>query len=317
MYASKAYWGYSDDFMNKFMELFQLTENYLANNTVKVMMKGDKIVGICGFKLHENNTLELDYFFIHPDYIGKGLGKKLWDFTCEVAQQLTDHSFILWSDPEAETFYIKMGCRRIGMKKSPLLPNREAPMMQYFFDPLSNNTRKNFKDIKLIAASLDDYSTIQNMARFYVYDMSEYLGNDKGWECPETGLYECIDFKKYWETADTFPFLIRYQNELAGFVIIDKKGSESTVDFNVAQFFILRKFKKKGIGKYVAHQCFDQFRGRWEVMVIPGNEGAYQFWRSVIKEYTGNQFNEYTKCVVHLENSLKDIFCFKSRVDQK
>lgn len=36
--ASKAYWGYSDDFMNRFMDLFQLTENYLAHNSVYVIL---------------------------------------------------------------------------------------------------------------------------------------------------------------------------------------------------------------------------------------------------------------------------------------
>jgi predicted acetyltransferase len=64
------------------------------------------------------------------------------------------------------------------------------------------------------------------MARFYVYDMSEYLGNEEGWEIPEDGLYECIDFKKYWEDESSFSFIIRYENELIDFAIVDKKGSE-------------------------------------------------------------------------------------------
>ena len=45
---------------------------------------------------------------------------------------------------------------------------------------------------------------------------------------------------------------MRYQNEIVGFVIIDKKGSDSEIDFNMAQFFVLRKFKNKGIGCYIA-----------------------------------------------------------------
>lgn len=36
---------------------------------------------------------------------------------------------------------------------------------------------------------------------------------------PEDGLYECIDFKKYWQTENAYPFLVRYDNELAGFVV--------------------------------------------------------------------------------------------------
>jgi len=163
--------------------------------------------------------------------------------------------------------------------------------------------------IQLIPATLKDYPIIQNMGRFYVYDMSEYMH----WEIPADGLFECIDFKKYWQIDNTLPFLIRYKNELAGFVIIDKKGSDATIDFNVAQFFILKKFKNQGMGRHVAHQVFDQFIGAWEVMVIPGNEGAYRFWRSVIKNYTDNNFLEYTKEIAHFDNNAKNIFKFDSR----
>lgn len=172
-----------------------------------------------------------------------------------------------------------------------------------------------YRKIKLIPATLEDYPVIQNMGRFYVYDMSEYLGKDEGWEIPENGLYECIDFKKYWEDKNSFPFLVRYQNEIIGFAIIDKKGSNAEIDFNMAQFFILRKFKNKGIGKYVAQECFKKFPGRWEVMVIPGNEGAYRFWRSTIKNYTNNNFTEYTRDIAHFNNSRKNIFKFDSRIE--
>ena len=156
-----------------------------------------------------------------------------------------------------------------------------------------------YSKIKLIPATLEDYPVIQNMGRFYVYDMSEYFGSQEGWEIPENGLYECIDFKKYWEDKNSFPFLIRYENEIAGFAIVDKKGSDSTIDFNMAQFYILKKFKSKGIGQHVVCQCFDKFQGDWEVMVMPGNEGAYRFWRTIIKNYTHNNFTEYTRDIAH------------------
>lgn len=168
--------------------------------------------------------------------------------------------------------------------------------------------------ITLIPAAIEHYPIIQNMARFYVYDMSEYLGHEEGWEIPENGLYECIDFKEYWETKDAFPFLIRYGKELAGFVIVDKKGSDTTIDFNMAQFFILRKFNGKGIGRLVAYECFNRFKGIWEVMVIPGNTGAYSFWKIIIHSYTSGHFSEYTKAVAHFKNNIKNIFKFNSKV---
>lgn len=171
----------------------------------------------------------------------------------------------------------------------------------------------NLDEIKLVPATLKEYPIIQNMARFYVYDMSEYMGKEEGWEIPEDGLYECIDFKKYWEDENSFPFLIYYQKEMAGFVIVDKKGSDQTIDFNMAQFFILRKFKNQGVGRHVARQCFRKFAGAWEVMVMPGNEGAYRFWQSVIKNDAQDHFVEYARDVAHFNNNRKNIFKFDSR----
>ncbi len=171
-----------------------------------------------------------------------------------------------------------------------------------------------YAKIQLIPATLQEYPVIQNMGRFYVYDMSEYMGQESGWEMPDDGLFECIDFKKYWQDQSSFPFLIKYDDELVGFVIIDKKGSDARINFNMAQFFILRKFKNKGIGQYVACQCFDKFPGTWEVMVMPGNEGAYRFWRSVIRHYSHHTYQEYSRNVVHLGNSIKNIFKFKSNM---
>lgn len=81
----------------------------------------------------------------------------------------------------------------------------------------------------------------------------------------------------------------------------------------MAQFFVLRKFKNKGIARNISHQCFDRFPGVWEVMVIPGNEGAYRFWRTIIKKYTNNNFIEYTKDIAHFNNSRKNIFKFNSK----
>jgi len=72
--------------------------------------------------------------------------------------------------------------------------------------------------IKLLAATLVDYPTIQNMARFYVYDRTAYMG----WECPENGLFECIDFKDYFENPNKKAFLIRVNDEIAGFCLLDK-----------------------------------------------------------------------------------------------
>lgn len=166
--------------------------------------------------------------------------------------------------------------------------------------------------ITLQPASLNEMATMQNLAHLYAYDISLYLGMQPNWEMPNSGSYEGPDIKEYWEDKEAQPYLIRYGEEIMGFVIINKKGSQPNIEFNMAQFFIINKFKHKGVGRYVAHLCFKQCKGLWEVMVLPGNEGAYRFWRNTIKEYTQDTFIEYSRVVAHLDTNKKNIFQFCS-----
>ena len=261
--------------------------------------------------------IHLAYDDAQPEVeVGYALTKSSWNkgYATELTQALIKWAFkhltikkiVAVIKPENDRS--RRVLEKVGMRyiKRTLYWDNEVAL--YEIDKSVVDTNK----IKLVPAGIKDYPVIQNMARFYVYDMSEYLGDEEGWEIPKDGLYECIDFKKYWESDDNFPFLIQYDDELAGFVIVDKKGSLPEIDFNMAQFFILRKFKGKGIGKYVAHHCFNLFQGMWEVMVIPGNEGAYRFWRATIQGYTHRDYVEYTAQVAHLNHNTKNIFQFIS-----
>lgn len=154
---------------------------------------------------------------------------------------------------------------------------------------------------KLIPASIDDYSTIQNMARFYVYDMSRYCGNLLGWECPPNGLYECFDLKHHFEEKDNHPFFIKMGDELAGFVIINNQGTSDEVDWNMAQFFVLAKFQNRGVGSKVAHTLFLQFQGVWEVSAIPDNKSAEAFWEKTILAHVGEG-----QCVSKAHKTIKE-----------
>lgn len=151
--------------------------------------------------------------------------------------------------------------------------------------------------INLLKAELKDYPTLQNLARFYVYDMSRYCGFLPGWSCPETGLYVCYDLKKFFTQEHHHPFIIRVNNELAGFVFVNNKATMPDIDWCISEFFVMAKFQKHGVGKEIAKQVWQQFPGRWELCVIPQNERGLMFWRKTIREFTDNQFSENTKAV--------------------
>ncbi|STX51781.1 acyl-CoA N-acyltransferase [Legionella busanensis] len=145
----------------------------------------------------------------------------------------------------------------------------------------------------LIPATLEDYPIIQNMARFYVYDLSRECGFiSKDWACPEDGLYKSYDFKNYFIKANRCAYLIQVDNELAGFALLNQEGFFTDTTWNMGEFFILAKFQNKGISCVIASQLWRQHQGRWEVSVIPENKRALPFWRKCISRYTHEQYKE-------------------------
>jgi predicted acetyltransferase len=152
-------------------------------------------------------------------------------------------------------------------------------------------------NIILSKATQEDKNTIQNLGRFYVYEMSRYCGFLPTWETPSNGLFECIDLSSYCEKPDRHAFLIKVDEELAGFVLINKVGSTSDVDWNIGEFFIVSKFQGKGVGSHVAEQVFNQFPGVRETSQIPENKAAIEFWDRVVSRYTGGQFEKTLKTV--------------------
>lgn len=148
-------------------------------------------------------------------------------------------------------------------------------------------------NIQLVKATLADYPTIQNMARFYVYDMSRYCGHDdNSWALPETGLYESFDLKSYLIDKDRLAYLIKVNNELAGFILVNKAIIKSTTDWSMGEFFILARFQRQGIGQEALKLLLTQLPGAWEITIIPENTPALDFWRKVINKLTKNNYQE-------------------------
>lgn len=147
--------------------------------------------------------------------------------------------------------------------------------------------------INIAPATAELMPVIQNMARFYAYDLSKSCGFYElyNWSFPENGLYEALDMSKYWQ-PDCYPFIIRVDGELAGFALINKVGSITDTKWNMGEFFIVGKFQGKGIGRQVAFEILDKFPGQWEVMQMPPNLPAIKFWKKVVAEYTGDKFTE-------------------------
>lgn len=137
----------------------------------------------------------------------------------------------------------------------------------------------------------EDKVVLANLIQLYRYDSSEFDGH----ALTEHGLYLYKYLDHQWTDEYRRPFIVKVNGEIAGFalVILDVpkeftklSGAEQT---NViSDFFIMRKFRRKGIGKEVAFYLFKKFRGVWEIKQTLSNKAAAEFWRKIIEEYAGD-----------------------------
>ena len=137
---------------------------------------------------------------------------------------------------------------------------------------------------------LDQKSAFIQLLNLYNYDFSEFTGNDTH----ENGYYYNYSTEELWN--DTYQsFFIRVEGKLAGFVII-KKGGYLYIDDETAhsidEFFVMKKYRRSGVGRFAAEEAFDMFRGKWEVCQMRNNMPARKFWKSVVSKYTGNVYQE-------------------------
>lgn len=133
----------------------------------------------------------------------------------------------------------------------------------------------------------------RNLYQFYLYDFSEML------EFPveADGRYEEDDIDHLWRNPVGHGFLLKVNGELAGLAIVEewtKDPTSAEAVINMDEFFVLRKFRRRGVGEGFARALFDKFPGRWRVAQVPENTAAQRFWRRVIGAYSNQQFEDST-----------------------
>ncbi len=133
--------------------------------------------------------------------------------------------------------------------------------------------------LTLHPATDTDRPVIENLSSYYIYDMSEFAG----WPCSEGGLYGgCDEFFADWRAGLNDPFLMRVDGELAGFCGV--KLHADGVTHEIAEFFLLRKFRHRGLAQQIARELFARFPGPWHIEALVVNTPAVRFWGAVTKD---------------------------------
>jgi predicted acetyltransferase len=138
-------------------------------------------------------------------------------------------------------------------------------------------------------ASPEDRLPLYRMLELYQHDLSDIWAQ----ELDRHGEYGYA-LDRFWREKNCHPFVITVDGNYAGFALVDTAVKVGSGGYWMDQFFILKKYRRHGIGRRLARQVFDALPGKWEVGQMLDNLGAQAFWRSMIGGYTQNNYAEST-----------------------
>ena len=139
--------------------------------------------------------------------------------------------------------------------------------------------------VEIIRATAADISVVANMFQLYIHDFSEFWFDQPEGEVEADGRYALPDnLNAYWDDEDRAALLLKVGDHLAGFALLNGHAhSGKPVDWNMGEFFILRKYRRSGVGTAAAQAVFAAFPGRWETAVARRNVTAQAFWKRLAK----------------------------------
>jgi predicted acetyltransferase len=109
----------------------------------------------------------------------------------------------------------------------------------------------------------------------------------------EIGHREPDQLERWFMDSSTTLLTIVDDGQPAGFALVARDARATReADFRMAEFFIARAYRRRGVGRSAVGLILRRFAGRWEIIEYSRNPAAVKFWRSVVSAFTQGDFRE-------------------------
>ncbi|WP_338723708.1 GNAT family N-acetyltransferase [Devosia sp. XK-2] len=149
---------------------------------------------------------------------------------------------------------------------------------------VEENCMQESQNVSVVRAITSDKAVIANLIQLYLYDMTADLPFPVG----RDGRFEYDFFERFWQ----HPYLIFSNSELAGFAfVVDGSPISNAPNRHfMAEFFVLKAYRGKGVGSEAFRQILEHHPGLWQLGVIEKNGGASAFWSKVVAPCSPNSY---------------------------
>jgi len=118
-FSAKAHWGYPEHWMKIWKPQLTFSRDYFIENESWTVEINAMPVAFYTFQ-EKNDNAWLENLWVLPEYIGKGVGKKLFIHALSRSRQKGHLILCLEADPNAVGFYEKMGMYKVGESYYPI-----------------------------------------------------------------------------------------------------------------------------------------------------------------------------------------------------
>jgi len=127
--------------------------------------------------------------------------------------------------------------------------------------------------VEVVDAAITYKAVVRQLLELYQYDFSEFVESD----VDEHGLYGYRYLDNYWTESDRRPLLFKVEGHWSGFALV-----RTGAPHDMAEFFVMRRYRRSGIGVRAARAVFARFPGAWQVRQMASNPASTMFWKRAI-----------------------------------
>ncbi|PWB35094.1 GNAT family N-acetyltransferase [Pseudomonas sp. SDI] len=135
--------------------------------------------------------------------------------------------------------------------------------------------------LELVATGPEEIELIRNLYQFYAYETSDWEQED----VEVDGRFYIHDehLRRYWDTPQWSANLVLVDGFIAGFMLIERSELPGIEAQELADLFILKRYRRRGFGRLLAREVLMNAEHAWLVRFYEQDEAAAAFWHSVLE----------------------------------
>lgn len=131
-------------------------------------------------------------------------------------------------------------------------------------------------DFCIDAVDVSDKGLFAQHFQSYLAEHATFTG-----KTPRDGVFEYPWFEDYWrDPIRRWPFWMRREDEFVALAFVRLDDSDD--HYELAEFFVAKRFRGRGLGDRFAREVMLRFPGAWKLNQVKTNLRAVAFWRRVL-----------------------------------